>query len=61
MALLWGMSWKNYLIRNERSQLERAERNRDKARAEYNALRIRLKSRAEARARRESGLNYGKD
>lgn len=47
------MTWRDYLSKKEQSELERAERKRDKARAEYNAVRVKLKSRADARIRKE--------
>lgn len=47
------MTWQDYLSKKERAELERAERKRDDARAEYNALRVKLKSRADNRRRKE--------
>ena len=47
------MTWRDKLTKKEQSELERAERKRDTARADYNAVRIKLKSRADARLRKD--------
>lgn len=47
------MTWQDYLTRQEAAKLERLQRKRDEAKAEFNDERLVLKSRAEARMRRE--------
>ena len=47
------MSWKDYLRPGEQAELQRAIEGRDAIRAIYNATVAKLKSRAEARMRRE--------
>lgn len=47
------MTWRDYLTRAELAALERAERNRERVREACNALKARLKNRAEARVRAE--------
>jgi len=54
------MTWRDKLNPKERAELERSERNRNVARAEHNAIRDRLKSRAEARIRKEKRREYDK-
>lgn len=46
------MTWRDYLSKKEQAELDRAERARDKARSDYNAVRAKLKSRADARIRK---------
>jgi hypothetical protein len=53
------MTWQDYLSKKERAELDRAERKRDKARADYNAIRSRLKSRADARIRKQRADDSG--
>ena len=45
------MTWQDYLKPAERRQLARAQAARDKKADDYNALRIKLKARADSRIR----------
>lgn len=45
------MAWQDNLTEKERAQLLRAEQNRDASKEAYNALRLKLKNRAESRAK----------
>lgn len=51
------MTWRDELNGKEKSELARAESKRDAARAKYNAVRAKLKSRAEARMRKDRRSN----
>lgn len=53
LAVRYGMTWREKLTKREAAELERAERRRDSARADYNAVRLRLKNRADARLRKD--------
>lgn len=55
MAYIACMTWQDHLTDKERAELDRATEKRDAARDEYNAKRLKLKNRAEARARRDKG------
>ena len=52
-AYTWGMSWKDYLKPEERDELEQAEAAKKAAAAKYNAIRLTLKTRCDARMRRD--------
>ena len=52
-AYIGGMSWKDYLDSDERKELEDAERERKAAADRYNSVRRTLKSRCDARMRRD--------
>lgn len=47
------MTWQDKLTKRERAELDRAAAKRDKAKDEYNAVRAKLKNRADARLRVE--------
>jgi hypothetical protein len=47
------MTWRDHLTDEEQAELEHRERVRDQARADYNGVRSRLKSRVEARLKKE--------
>ena len=53
------MTWKDELNRQERAELDKAESKRDEARDAYNAVRLKLKTRADARLRRKRGRSDG--
>jgi len=48
-----SLHWQDFLSSEEAEQLERAEEDRNNARAEFNRIRARLKNRGEARHRRD--------
>lgn len=54
MAYYAAMTWQDHLTDKERAELAKAERKRDLAREDYNAIRYRLKNRAESRIRLQS-------
>lgn len=47
------MTWKDYLKPEERDELEKAEAAKKAAAAKYNAVRLTLKTRCDARMRRD--------
>ena len=53
-AINQHMTWRDFLTEKETADLERLERIRDDARDAVNALRLKLKSRAESRMRQRA-------
>ena len=52
-AYIRSMSWKDYLDSDERKELDDAEREKKAAAGRYNSVRRTLKSRCDARMRRD--------
>lgn len=59
--MLRPMTWRDYLTRAELAALERAERDRERVREAFNALKAKLKNRAEARIRAQKAKEKGDD
>lgn len=55
------MTWRDYLTKAELAALERAERDRERVREAFNALKAKLKNRAEARIRAQKAKEKGDD
>lgn len=56
-AYIGSISWKDYLKPNERKELDEAEREKKAAAYRYNSVRQTLKSRCDARKRRDRGYD----